>query len=260
MYNIEREIEIIKKLEKDGKVSTADLARRFKTSNETIRRDLIELEKKNVIKRTYGGAILSTMLSDAKSLVQEYPESVRGIRNSNQKKQLCKEVASFIEDGDVVYIDNSTTCLYIVQNIPVTYHVTILSNSLRLLTEAANYDCTNKTFFCLGGSFNPSNLSTYNSDLIAQQKTEYYPDKCIISCMGISTQRMFTDGSYYEVSTKQKFIEQSNKVFVLADSSKIGNDGKFALDDGSNIDVLITDDKEITKKVKFPKNIKVLTI
>ena len=259
MYNIERKIEIIKSLEKEGRVSAAELAKRFGTSKETIRRDLCELEEKGVLKRTHGGAMLSNKFSDMDSLVREYPESVRGIRNSEEKKALCKKAASFIQDGDIIFIDNSTTCLYLIPNIPAEYHVMILTNSLRLLTEAVNYDCTNKTFYCLGGSMNPSNLSTYDSAISSKDKMDFYPDKCIVSCMGVSSERMFTDGSYYEIGTKQKFMEQSSEVYLLADHTKIGTDGQFTLDSGEHIDFLITDEKNAKKKVKLSSNIKVIT-
>lgn len=259
MYSEERKAAIIKYLERDGKVSVAGMADLFSASRETIRRDLRDLEEKGVLSRTHGGAIpRKTKDEISGSVITEYPESVRGIRNSQEKERLCKEVASRIKDGDIVYIDNSTTCLYVVPNIPSKLHVTIMTNSLRILTEAVQYDYSNKTFFCLGGSFNPRNLSTYNNSLLPKDNLGFYPDKCILSCTGISNDRMITDGSIFEVATKHKYMESSTEVYLLADHTKIGKDGQFYLDDGSEVDYLITDEPVDPGKLSVPSNIKVI--
>ena len=242
MYSEERKAEILKILEKNRKVSVLEMAEKYNTSRETIRRDLKDLEAKGVLTRTHGGAIPREVADEIGSnVIQEYPQQVRGIRNSEEKKRICKKAAEFIQDNDIVFIDNSTTCLYIVPNLPPDLHVTIMTNSLRLLTEAAQYDCVNKSFYCLGGNFNPRNLSTYNNTLLLKGQFEYYPDKCIISCAGISENRKITDGSMFEVATKHIFMETSSQVFLLADHTKLNYNGQFFLDDGSNIDYLITD-------------------
>ena len=235
MFTEERKAEILKHLENDGKVSVIEMAELYHTSKETIRRDLKDLEAKGVLTRTHGGAIAAA--------ATEYPQQIRGVRNSFEKERICRKAASFIRDNDTVFIDNSTTCLYIVQNLPPEINVTILTNSLRLLTEAAQYERSNINFYCLGGSFNPRNLSTYNDSLILKDRIEFFPNKCILSCAGISESRKITDGSMFEVATKHMFMEKSNEVFLLADHTKFGYEGQFFLDDGENVDWLITDRK-----------------
>ena len=235
MYSEERKAEILKHLESDGKVSVIEMAELYKTSKETIRRDLKDLEAKGVLTRTHGGAIAAA--------ATEYPQQIRGVRNSAEKEKICRKAASFIRENDTVFIDNSTTCLYIVQNLPPEINITILTNSLRLLTEAAQNERSNINFYCLGGTFNPRNLSTYNDSLILKDRMEFFPNKCILSCAGISENRKITDGSMFEVATKHMFMEKSNEVFLLADHTKFGYEGQFFLDDGTNVDFLITDRK-----------------
>lgn len=242
MYSEERKAEIIRILDENGKVSVEELADKYQTSRETIRRDLKDLEAKGALTRTHGGAVPRKVYDEINgAVIQEYPQQIRGVRNPEEKERICRKAASFIRDNDTVFIDNSTTCLYIVQNLPPEMHVTILTNSLRLLTEAAQYDCANKTFHCLGGSFNPRNLSTYNDSMLLKDQFEFFPNKCILSCAGISESRKITDGSIFEVATKQMFMEKSTEVFLLADHTKFGYEGQFFLDDGSNVDYLITD-------------------
>ena len=233
MYTEERRSEILKHIESDGKVSVEEMADLYGTSRETIRRDLKDLEAKGVLRRTHGGAIASG--------ITEYPQQIRGIQNPGEKERICRKAASFIKDGDTVFIDNSTTCLYIVKFLPPEMHVSIFTNSLRLLTEAAQSGFANKDFYCLGGNINPSNLSTYNDMDFLKERNRIFPDKCIISCAGISGQRKITDGSIFEVATKQMFMELSREVILLADHTKFGIEGAYFVDDGSNVDFLITD-------------------
>ena len=163
MYSIERKAEIIKFLEQDGTIEVSAMADYFDTSKETIRRDLKDLETQGILTRTHGGAVSTHIKNRANDGIQEYPVAIRGIQNYALKQDICKYAVSFIEDGDTIFVDNSSTSMYLVQFLPAELHVTFITNSLKFLAEASKFDCSNKLFICLGGVFNPSNLSTYDT-------------------------------------------------------------------------------------------------
>src|SRR5690554_5049807 len=106
MYNVERKAEIINLLEKQGKVEVKSLARQFQISKETIRRDLAELEREGILTRTHGGAVYN---QTGRGAGYEYPVSVRGIQRYHEKNAICRYAAEFIQDGDTVFVDNSST-------------------------------------------------------------------------------------------------------------------------------------------------------
>ena len=56
--NTDRERSILKILVHDKKVTVKDLSTRLFTSEPSIRRDLVSLERQHLLKRIYGGAIL----------------------------------------------------------------------------------------------------------------------------------------------------------------------------------------------------------
>ena len=58
MLATDRRNEILKTLSIEGSVKVSKLTREFDVSVETIRRDLEILEKKELLKRVHGGAIL----------------------------------------------------------------------------------------------------------------------------------------------------------------------------------------------------------
>ena len=59
MLGIERRQQIMEKLNNEQKVYVAELAKLFNVTEETIRRDLEKLESKDLLRRSYGGAVLS---------------------------------------------------------------------------------------------------------------------------------------------------------------------------------------------------------
>ncbi len=242
MYNIERKSEIINILEQNGKAYVNELAERFHASKETIRRDLREMEEDGVLKRTHGGAVLQSTNAAAPS---EYPVSVREIQRYQEKNAICKRAASHIRDGDIVFADNSSTCIYLTRYIPADIRVTILTNSIKLMLESLNHRNPNHLIMCLGGVFNGSNLSLYGN-MTLKTAGEFRPNKAFMSCTGIHPQSQLADSSVLEVDTKRLMIERAQEVYILADHSKFERSGQVYLCDISEVDYVITDNK--TKK------------
>ena len=165
---------------------------------------------------------------------------MRGIRNLKEKQRICREAALKVSDQDILFVDNSSTCLSLLQYLPEDLHVTIITNSIKFLTESGKYHRDNVDFYCMGGMYNRKNLSTYDT-FPAPAGTGFYPDKCFISCNGISNERLITDGSILEVRTKKQMMDISAEVYLLADHTKFGMEGQYFLGDGSDIGHIITD-------------------
>lgn len=237
MFNIERKSEILKILEHNGRIGVNELSTLFNSSRETIRRDLREMEEKGLLKRTHGGAIID---STSASITAEFPVGVREIQRFKEKDAICRSAASFIKNGDSIFVDNSSTCLYLVQYIPADFQIILITNSIKLLMESMESDHANLMIVCLGGFFNASNLSTYGN-ISQRNAADFYPNKSFMSCAGIQLPDQLTDSSILEVDTKRLMIEQSQEVFILADHTKFDRSGPFFLSNYSSIDYLITD-------------------
>jgi Transcriptional regulators of sugar metabolism len=249
MYSIERKSEIINILENSGRVDVSILADKFGTSKETIRRDLRELEDDGVIRRTHGGAVLSQPIETVPP-TEEYPITIRGIQRFNEKNDICKRAAAFIEDGDTIFIDNSSTTMYLTKYIAPELHVTIITNSIKVLVEYSVAPNPHHVLICLGGIFNSSNLSLYGSSSLKSAEI-YYPNKAFLSCAGISRQNILADSSIYEIDTKRMMIERAPEVFMLADYTKIQKNSQIFLCKMSDVNYLITDSKTEVDKLDF---------
>jgi len=237
MHSFERKSEIISLLEESGKVEIGQLMERFSASRETIRRDLRDLEAEGIVKRTHGGALMNQQHSSA---VSEYPVVIREIRHYREKQAICREAARLIHDGDIIFVDNSSTCIFLATTIPADVHVTIVTNSVKLLLEESRVVSPNHVYICLGGMFHSSNLSLFGN-IALKNAVDFYPNKAFISCTGIPLQDHVADASILEVDIKRLMIERSQEVVLLADSSKFNKSGSVLLCELSAIDYIITD-------------------
>ncbi|MEY8439741.1 DeoR/GlpR family DNA-binding transcription regulator [Anaerotruncus colihominis] len=237
MYNIERKALIVSLLKKDSKVSVNQLAQMLEISKETVRRDLRELEQDGLIQRTHGGAVLETSGGNT----SEYPFKMREIQNYEEKAKICKAAAQLIEDGDTIFIDNSSTTISLIKNINPAYQVTVITNSIKLLIESVNVNNPNLVMISLGGIFRAKNLSL--TGILANEWVHNFrPNKAFLSCRAIRPESGFIDGSIYEVDTKRAMIDNAQHVYVLADHSKFHEQGAVYLTDFSKVELVITDD------------------
>ena len=217
MFSVERKSEILKLLEQNGRVEVNELADLFNSSRETIRRDLNEMEVKGLLKRAHGGAVLDSTFSSSN---QEFPVNIREIQRYKEKNAICQYASRFIKNGDSIFVDNSSTCLYLVQYIPEEYQITIITNSLKLLIGSNELKKPNLMFVCLGGFYHKENLSTYGN-ISLRDAGDFYPDKSFMSCGGILPPNRLTDYSILEVDTKRLMIRAISRSIHPRGSHKI---------------------------------------
>jgi DeoR family fructose operon transcriptional repressor len=247
MLAYERKSRIIEYLEQNGRAEVNELSEMLGVVAETIRRDMRELEAQGVLKRTHGGAVAVNQKE------KEYPVQVRVMKNAVEKDRLCRKAAGFVNEGDLIFVDNSSTLVNLIKHLDDNMQLTILTNSIKVLQEYSMYRKDNITMLCTGGVFNKANLSL--SGALSDKFTrEFFPNKAFISCHGISEEYGFTDGNLHEVGFKREMIGLAEKVYFLIDRTKFGKLGPIRLGGLEICDVLITDaqlSSELTRQLKL---------
>src|ERR1700748_1187024 len=99
----ERQVAILDRIRRNGRVLANELAIEFETSEDTIRRALRELAEQGLCKRVYGGALAISPASEA--------IAVRNAENIDRKASLGAALADLVTRGQFVYIDGGTTNL-----------------------------------------------------------------------------------------------------------------------------------------------------
>lgn len=252
MYAEERRIKIYDLLKQSTRVDVADLSERFNASLETIRRDLREMEADGLLRRTHGGAIIM----EKPKTESDMPIVFRKTLNQDLKEQIARLAVTYINDGDIVAIDNSTTALCLLRFIPKRYKITLITNSIQVVLEATAMTECEWTCISLGGMMDPRTYST--GGFIASNALSFFrPNILFMSCAGLDESGWLTEGTLRGVDIKRDLIRYSQKKVLLLDATKWGLVGGAAEADIEEMDLLITNESSEKEKMEFLRNKKI---
>lgn len=211
MLALDRKSQIVRLVETRGSVRVAELASLFGVTEETIRRDLDQLAREGLLRRTHGGAV------SLRGTGYEAPVLERSIKNVEAKTRIGARAVQLLEDGDTCILDASTTALQMARQFP-NLRVTVLTNSIPVAQELVTRD--RLTVIGLGGMVRERSLS-FVGPLAERALRNYHVDKVFLSCKGIDLEHGLTDSNELEVELKKLMVEAGREVIVLADASKI---------------------------------------
>ena len=244
MPNAEREKEILKILEKKYNVSVKELADALYASEPTIRRDLISLEKKQLVIRTHGRVLLNTVSADTNMAL-----STREHHMFNIKSALAKQASTLVQDGYVIMLDASTTASHLVKELERFKDIIVITCGIK---TAYMLSQTNIKHICTGGECINKSYSLIGQSAISTVR-QYNADICFVSCHGLSPSGMATDTSVSENEVRYALMKQSRIKVLMMDNSKIDNGFWHNLCDISEFDCVICNTplpEKIMAKVK----------
>jgi len=229
---VERRSIIINQLEQNGKVDVRELSKLFSVSEVTVRNDLAQLEKKNVLIRARGGAIKMDPVGI------DYHISEKDKINIKAKQLIGTRAAQFVNDGDTIMIDSGTTSMELARNLDENLELTVITNALNIANQFYKKD--NVQVIIPGGVLRNKSFSLIGS---AAEKSlrNYFCDKLFLGVDGLDIDNGLSTPNIEEAHFNTTMIEMSHQIIVLADSSKIGKRSLAFICPISKIDILITD-------------------
>lgn len=234
MLKIDRQTIIEQELEKNGSVLIPALSELLKCSEETIRRDLKELESIGKLTRTHGGAYLMEKYD------KSYPTKLRKIFYQDVKVQLARQALRYVKENDVIMLDSSTTCLTLAEALLNSHiSVTIITNSLPIC-NLCNDQISNINLLCVGGSFR-RRTSSFVGYHATDMLLSYCADKSFVSCPKITLEQGMSDNQLDESRIRESMLAHSQQKILLLDHTKFGPDANILFGHLKDIDVLITD-------------------
>lgn len=215
MFPSERRKRITEFLRVNGFCTVTQLAEAFAVSDATIQRDLFQLKEQGVIKRLYGGVTLNSAI--------ETRFDIRLRTRERAKRLIAAKALSFLEMGDSIFLDASTTCAIFAQEMSTADvpRMTVVTTSPTVLTYL--YKCPQLHVISCGGKLEHdfcalSGKAAY--DFLAQTRF----DKAFVSAGGLSVQRGLTTGETFIQDTLRTVIRVAREVDVLLDSSKFNKE------------------------------------
>ena len=209
---VERRKQILHELSAAGKVLVNELSRKFGVSEVTIRNDLDQLERKNMLIRARGGAIKTES-----GMGIAYHISEKDKLHNSEKARIGKRAAQLIKEHETVIIDSGTTTLEIARNLGHLKEITVVSNALNIISQLVQFNGFN--LIIPGGYLRKNSLSLVGS-LAEKNFQNLYVDKIFLGVNGIDTRHGIYTTNIEEASLNEIMIRHAREVILVSDSSK----------------------------------------
>jgi DeoR/GlpR family transcriptional regulator of sugar metabolism len=210
----ERQEQIVRIVEEQGRVRVVELATRFRVSTVTIRKDLLGLESERRLIRTHGGAI---------AIDRSRPELAFDIRErlqSDEKLVIGSAAAALVHDGESIVMDASTTALSVARQLKARggwSQLTVITNGLRLASELAGHPGI--VVLVLGGRVRWEALSVVGQlgdGLFSRINVQ----KAFLGAAGFTPESGLADATDEEAQIKRSMVAAAREVIAIVDHTK----------------------------------------
>jgi DeoR family myo-inositol catabolism operon transcriptional repressor len=235
-----RSIQIVDILKDRKYCSYKLLMDHFNVSQPTIYRDVSELARQGIIRKVHGGIALLEQPGEPVDDATLSSFSARVIDNIEQKKAIAAQAVAGIKEGDVIFLDSSTTAFYLARELQKTHfsRLTVITNSVLILQEFHLFPA-NYYLISLGGNFS-CQLNSFLGNTAIENLKRLRIDKAFFSGVGITEEGVFT---YHEGHAEflKEVMNVSRERCLLLDSSKFNKSGIFMICKFSELNHIYSD-------------------
>jgi len=229
MFAAARRDLLLTRLRRDGRLVAKDIAAELGLSEDSIRRDLRELDAAGLAVRVYGGALpASPAVADYASRTSVAPDS---------KRRVAAAAVALIEPGAAVILDGGTTTLAMVRTLPTTLPCTIITHSPTI--AAALLDHAADVFLIGGQLFKHSAVACGAAAVEAASLIS--ADLFFLGVTGVHPTAGLTTGDPDEAAMKRTLASRAAETYVLASDEKIGTASRYRVLSLDAVAGLITD-------------------
>lgn len=230
MLKKERQSYILQQINLHNKVLSSNLSLDIHVSEDTIRRDLIELAEEGKLIKVHGGAL-------SRSFSQVHI-STDGVYSQINKESIARKAIGLIEDGMFVLTGGGTTIVEMAKMLPTNLKATFISGSIAAILEYMDHP--NIEVILIGDKISKSSKITVGSEAIAKIR-QIKADICFLGINAIDLNHGITDNDWEVVQLKKAMIEASQKVVCLSIAEKINTFQPIQICELGKIDMLITE-------------------
>ena len=223
MFANERQQHIAEKIRQNGAVTVSQLMETFGVSIETIRRDLLTMERQGVLSRVHGGAVAKSDMKPFLSLTE------RNKAYEPQKRQLAIAAMDYIREGDIIALDSGSTAIIFAEILRERFsRLTVITHSLDVFHLLCNYK---EIQVILCGGYYLRNENSFYGTLTLDTLSKLHAQKAFIFPSAISLEHGIADFEKDLFPIQRQLIACADSIFVLADSSKFEKKALLKVDD-----------------------------
>lgn len=230
-YADQRKSRILERITSSGRIDAVQIADELGVTGETIRKDLIALERQGLLRRVHGGAVPVQSLSFE-------PAVESRLQLAAEKARIARAALQHLPTQGSVLIDAGSTTAKLVEMFPGDRDLTVYTNTVPMAMSLLARP--RLTVFTLGGRLRNKTFAEVG-DWALRALAEINVDVAFLGTNGISTSRGLTTPDPAEAAVKRQMIECAAKRVLLADHSKFGVVKGTRHADLRDIDVVITD-------------------
>lgn len=233
MLKVERQSIILDELRYHSRVKSSQLCEILRVSEDTVRRDLIDLEDKGQLKKVHGGAITLSFIPSFKR---------REVQEIQTKHIIAKKALSLVKENQVLIIDGGTSNLQLINLLPDDIKLTVFTNSIPVASKLCEFP--NIDGILLGGNILRKGHSTVGAQAL-ESLQEIHADLCFLGITSVDPEFGLSEANRKETSIKKAIIDASNQVVSMVISSKLNTRQPFKVCDVGCLDIIVTElDKE----------------
>jgi DeoR/GlpR family transcriptional regulator of sugar metabolism len=227
-----RREQILAYLNTRDRTSVGELSQILDVSEVTVRKDLDVLESQGVLTRVHGGAIVS-----GRGRLELF-FSAREHEHLEEKRRIAHAAAAFIQSGQRIFLDASTTALQVARLIKDREDLVVVTNGIYTALEL-NF-CAGITTIVVGGTMRHRSSSLVGS-LNINSLQRLRVDIGVFGARGLTARDGLMESEISEAQLKQQMVSASGLVIGIVDSSKFGIVAFSAFALPHEIDRIITD-------------------
>lgn len=209
-----------------GGVSVRELTELLGVSQATVRRDLEDLERSGVVRRTHGGAVL----------VRELPRPDRESRQVAEKRAIAEAALELVQPGSTYFLGGGTTTLQLAALLD-GLDVTVVTNSIPIASQLAG---GHTRVIVIGGTLRTPELSMVGPNA-AEAIRAYRAEIAFLGAPALDAQCGFTQDGDAEAATDTAFLEMARRTVLLVDHTKLGRVSTTFVAGVTGIDTVVTD-------------------
>lgn len=230
----QRQKQLLTYLAERQSAQVSELSSAFGVSMSTVRRDLQEMEDRELVRRVHGGALVSAarLPRQEAEMVQRAPQHVE------VKQRIGAAAAGLVRDGSTIIISGGTTTEAMVPYLAARSGLTVITNALNVANRLVAQPAIDVVV--LGGWLRHSE-QTLLGHLTTQALQDLRADQIFFGIFGLDMAHGLTGTYIREVQTDRTLIATARELVVVADSSKFHQSGPARVLPIEAVSTLVTD-------------------
>lgn len=239
---------LYQKLKTKGNLITREIVTELNVSLDTVRRDLIALEKQGLLKRVKGGAMPTP--PPVRTFIDRASDSNFWLHN------LPEHMPSLLKNVKTLFLDGGTSTLEFATHLPFRFPGLVITPSPVIANVLLKLEIET---LLIGGKLRPYGaIATGAQTVLSIQQS--HADLCVLGTCGLNIHKGLTADDSDEADVKQAMAQQSAQVLVLADSDKLGQTARHQVIPSDAIDILMTNSDAAATNAFTNTDIKVIHI